>query len=305
VSTRPIAYWFSEQKLPVILLENIRFDPGEKRGDLKFAKTLAHGHDFFINDAWGTMHRNDASITVLPQCFSPEKRSYGFLVERELAQLTRLNTQIKQPYTLFLGGGKTTDKIRYLPSLIKQGRLNHLVLLPGVAHTFIAANGVPQAKSPVHSDLFPLCLEIQQLCQKHGVNLVLPKDLLVGNGSWQNGQSIKSIHELTGDDISISSGPAAMEEYQQIIARSKTIFFNGIMGDLRIPSSVKMSEKLITSIAMSSAYSVLGGGDTVTLAQQLDLIKFISFASSGGGSTLAYISGTDLPGLVALEKPNI
>ncbi len=302
VSTRPIAYWFSERKLPVILLENIRFDPGEKRGDHKFAKTLAHGHDFFINDAWGTMHRNDASIVALPGCFPPEKRSFGFLVEKEFTHLAPLKNATKKPYTLFLGGGKTADKIRYLPSLIQRSAPTTLVILPGIAHTFLAAAGNKQGKSPVHQDLFPLCNEIIKLCKIHGVTLILPSDLLVGKGSWQGEKVVRKISDLDEDDIGISSGPNSMEQYQNIINASKTIFFNGIMGDLRHPTSLEISQKILNSIALSSSYSVIGGGDTVSLAQKLELLNFFSFASSGGGSTLAYISGATLPGIAALEK---
>ncbi len=299
VSTRPIAYWFNERQLPVLVLENIRFDPREKKGDLRFAQTLAHGHDFFINDAWGTMHRNDASMVALSQCFTERHRSIGFLVEKELQKLTPMRTNPQQPFTLFLGGGKTSDKLRYLPTLIEQGKLQHLVLLPGVAHTFLAYNGNPRGKSPIHDDLFELCNTIIKLCHKHNVSLHLPVDLLVGAGSWQGQKEIRDVTQLQPDDISISIGPKTLELCQNIITQSKTIFFNGIMGDPLIRGTMEYSERLLTAISMSSAYAVLGGGDTVAQAERYNLADYFSFCSSGGGATLAYIAGTQLPGLTA------
>lgn len=301
LSTRPIAYWFKEQNLPVLVLENVRFDPREKHSSNALAKTLAHGHDLFVNDAWGTMHRNDTSIVALAKQFTPERRSLGLLVQNEIAKLTPLKNAPKAPYTLFLGGGKTSDKLRYIPQLIKQGKLQNLVLLPGVAHTFLAANGTKNSKSPIHTELFELCKQIQKLCLTHDVKLHLPIDLLVGEGSWQGPKKIKPIQELEPDDISISIGPATLEQLQPIIAQSKTIFFNGIMGDPRIHGTLEFSERLLTAIGMSGAYSVIGGGDTVALAERFKLTDYFSFCSSGGGATLAYIAGERLPGLAVFN----
>ncbi|HAU30544.1 MAG: Phosphoglycerate kinase [candidate division TM6 bacterium GW2011_GWF2_43_17] len=302
VSTRPIAFWFNERQMPVLVLENTRFDPREKKGDQKFSQTLAHGHDYFINDAWGTMHRNDASIVALAKCFAPEQRSCGFLVQLETEKLSRLRNHPKRPFTLFLGGGKTIDKLRYLPTLIEQERLNHLVILPGIAHTFLAANGANGGKSPVHNDLFELCNTIKKLCHHHHVELHLPVDLLVGEGSWQGVKQIRAAESLQADDVSISIGPKSLETFQGIINRSESIFFNGIMGEPRIHGTLEFSERLLTAIGMSSAYTVIGGGDTVTLAERCNLSDYFSFCSSGGGSTLAYIAGTQLPGLSVFEN---
>ncbi len=297
VSTRPISFWFNERQLPVLVLENVRFDPREKKGDTKFAQTLAHGHDYFVNDAWGTMHRNDASIVALAKCFPSERRSIGFLVQQELEKLSPLSNGRKRPFTLFLGGGKTMDKLRYLPPLIEQGFLDHLVILPGIAHTFLAANGAQGGKSPIHNDLFDLCNSIKTLSKKHNVALHLPIDLLVGEGSWQGKKQIRRVEDLQPDDVSISIGPDSLELFQNIINRSSGIFFNGIMGEPRIHGTLEFSERLLTAIGMSAAYTVVGGGDTVALAERFKLSEYFSFCSSGGGATLAYIAGMQLPGL--------
>lgn len=280
LSVAPLARWFAGQNLSrVYLLENLRFDPREKRLDIGFARELAAGHDVYINDAWGALHRTETSITVLPTLFTPKNRAYGLLVERELRALTPLRDNPKKPYIVLLGGGKLPDKLEALYRLVEKKLVTTVVLLPGIVFTFMAAalkipTQIPTGSSLVFPELFERCRQFLTLAEQNGIRVVMPEDFI-----WQNG----------------TVGAETIATIKKITAHAETIFYNGAMG---IDTGNNELKDILTDISKSGAYTIIGGGDSVAAAEKFGLTKNFSWCSTGGGSTLAFISGAQLPGLL-------
>lgn len=264
LSAAPLARWFAAKKFSsVYLLENLRFDPREKNLDLGFARELAAGHDLYVNDAWGALHRAETSITLLPTLFAPENRAYGLLVERELAALSPLRNGPKKPYVVFLGGNKLPDKLDKLFMLVEKQLVTAIVLLPGIVFTFLAAQGIDTGTSLVFTELIEPCKKFLALAAENGIEIVLDR--------------------------------ARIEE---IISGAETIFYNGAVGN----GDGSEMEQILAAIVKTTAYTVIGGGDSVAAAEKFGLTQKFSWCSTGGGSTLAFISGAELPGLECLSE---
>lgn len=293
LSVEPIRHWFAEKNLAQIkILENLRFDPREKKCDISFARQLASGQDVYINDAWGALHRDETSITVLPTLFAREHRAFGLLVEQELAALTPLRTAPKKPYVVFLGGGK--QKFEALYQLAKQGHATTIVLLPGIVFTFLAAQGVPVGNSLVFPEYFDTCRAFMELARKNGITVLIPQDFFAG----RDNQLILTGPAISDSAQGVTIGPKTSALLEKISSEAQTIFYNGAMGFGEYEKeSEDILEKLLTSIALSHAHTVIGGGDSVAAAEKFGLAQKYTWCSTGGGSTLAFISGAELPGL--------
>lgn len=302
LSVEPIRRWFAEKNLARInILENLRFDPREKKRDVSFARQLAAGQDVYINDAWGAMHRDETSITVLPTLFAPEHRAFGLLVKQELAALTPLRAAPKTPYVVFLGGGK--QKFETLNQLAKQGHATTIVLLPGIVFTFLAAQGIPVGKSLVFPEHFDTCRAFMELARKNGITVLIPQDFLASKDT----QLVLTGQTIPDSAQGITIGPKTSALLEKIISEAQTIFYNGAMGFGEFggfgefeefgKESENILEKLLTSIALSRAHTVIGGGDSIAAVEKFGLAKKYTWCSTGGGSTLAFISGAELPGL--------
>lgn len=275
LSSKPIASWLSDHGFgQVQLLENLRFYPGEQSTDtaqrLAFAQQLATGMDAYINDAFGTLHRNDASIALLPTLFPVSERFYGLCIARELEHLDYLRAQPEKPYVAVLGGNKLADKLPLITRLLKApepARITHL-LLGGTIGTAIQAD---QNQT------------LQRLAAAQGVVLVLPEDM------------------LGTTDI----GPRTAATYAQIIASARTVLANGTMGMYEELASQDGTKAILEAIADNPHYTVIGGGDCAAAADQFGLAERIHFISTGGGATLAYLAAgepwRELPGLIALQ----
>lgn len=290
LSTAPLAGWFVQRGFDALtVLENLRFDPREVAGDLTFARELAAEQDVYITDAWGALHRNDTSITLLPTLFKPENRALGFLVEREIRALNPLCTTPKIPYLIFLGGGK--PKFEVIKELIEQQRVTTLVLLPGLVFTFLAARGIPIGASLVFPEHLETCKIIEQLAQQHAIKLIIPDDFIVED----RGMITTSRDILSPTARGITIGPRTMQNLKEHINNAQTIFYNGAMGYGK--EGERVFEELLSAIAASSAETVIGGGDSIAAVEQFGLVEKYTWCSTGGGSTLAFISGKELPGL--------
>lgn len=290
LSVAPIRHWFKERGVAAQFLENLRFDPREKAGDMGFAHELAAGHDIYVDDAWGTMHRADTSIALLPTLFAPENRAYGLLVAKELAALTPLRSAVPKPYLVFLGGNK--EKIELLEDLINHGQPTGLVVLPAIAFSFLAAQGRSVGSSLTFPESFATCRSIIRLAHKRGVEILLPKDFFVE----KHGGQIEAMRHIMDEEKGVTIGPETMAMLASRIAQARTIFYNGAMGYGE--EGRYMLKELLTCIASSTAHTVIGGGDSVAAAERFGLAKSFSWCSTGGGSTLAFISGAQLPGLL-------
>lgn len=270
LSTTHLAPWFAAHGYikNITLLENLRFF-AEKPESVPFAQELAKGIDYYIDDAFGSCHRTGTSLTLLPQLFEKEKRGIGFLVERELAMLSTLKYHAEEPFVLILGGGKAEEKIRLLEALLP--RVTHALLCPALAQAYTGTDP----------------------------KVLLPVDYLVGK-SWDGPYNYKKSSEIKTTDTVIAIGPETVAAWQQTILQARTIFFNGAMGDLNKPETIKELRAVLQTVAQSAALRAIGGGSSVAALHLFGLANKVDFISTGGGATLAYLSGQPLPALDAL-----
>jgi phosphoglycerate kinase len=312
----------------IIVLENIRTFSGEMTHDLAFAKELATLGDCYVNDAFGTLHRHDSSISLTPLFFTPDKRFIGLLVARELEALEPLITVMQdhdsehldthnhetvstknklheatdhnasRPFVVVLGGGKVADKLPLIEKLLDKA--DTILLCPAIVFTFMKAQGLPVGKSLVDDSLVDCCKDIIARSAQTKTKIVMPIDLQVAAGSWNGPLSDKKINQLALDDVGVALGALSTKRYISEIAQAGTLFFNAAMGFSQRPETLGAAKALIEAIGASSAYGVIGGGDSVALANNCVRGPGIKYLSTGGGATLTYLSGEPLPGLAVL-----
>ena len=279
----------------ILLLENLRFFPGEKNHDAAFAKQLASLADCYVNDAFGIVHRADTSVTLLAQEFQPEQRTIGFVIEKELDMLNTLIQNPEQPCIAILGGGKVTDKIPLMQGMMS--KIQAILLCPAIVFTFAKALGKPVGKSLVDDTALEICTEIINQAQKQNIRLVLPIDYQVADKSIEGPLTTIEAKNFPENGIGISIGPKTIELFSQEIQHAQTIFFNAAMGFTHRPETMKGTHAILKAIAHATGTSVIAGGDSVAAAQQIGIEDHIDHLSTGGGATLAYLSGQELPGL--------
>lgn len=303
----------------IVLLENLRFwkeeslnsssrrssgamaDRSGQAAQIKWAKQLASLGEFYVDDAFGVMHRNDTSVTLLAQEFAPDHRSIGFLVQKEMAALEKIKNNPEQPFVAILGGGKAHDKIPLIEKLID--RAHTILLCPAIAFTFEKARGTRVGKSFVDEESLPTCREIMALCEKKGVKIIFPVDYQVALDTLHGPLSFVAADAFPATAIGISIGPKTIKLFSEIILNAHTLFFNGLFGFLERKETLEGTRKLIELIAQSSGTSIVAGGDTSAVAQAFGLLDALDYVSTGGGATLAYIAGEELPGLSVLCLP--
>jgi phosphoglycerate kinase len=282
----------------IIVLENLRFFPEEKMGSMEFAQSLAQLGEFYVDDAFGDMHRNDTSITFLPKQFPHDKRSIGLLTQEELAFFNSILHHPQKPFTVVLGGGKVSDKLPLITHLISKA--NTILLCPAISFTFAKAMGKPVGKSLVDETLITQCSLILEQAKKHGTRIVLPEDYQVAHESLQGTLSYTESDKIADSDYGISIGKKTIKTYSSIIKESGTIFFNGSMGFADRPETMIATNKLLKAIAQARGVSVVAGGDSVAAAQANGSAGGFNFVSTGGGAALEYLCNATLPGLEAL-----
>lgn len=282
----------------LVILENVRFFEGEHPENEFFAKELACLGDYYVDDAFGTLHRSDTSISLLPRLFSASKRTIGFLVEKEIQELSTLLHKPRNGYTLILGGGKVATKIPLLLHYLK--KVETIVLCPAIVFTFLKALGHPVGNSLVDDEMLDICAQSIQQARATGTTIIYPVDYQIAQQDPYGPLSFTNNDEIPADTVGISLGPRSLEIVQEIIRKSSTVFYNGLMGIANQPETTLGTQKIIEAMASSPAYTVLAGGDSVAIAEQLSLAQRISFLSTGGGAALQFLSEEPLPGLVAL-----
>ena len=283
----------------VLLLENIRFEPGETKGDADLARRIRALADCYVSDAFGAVHRPHTSVCAAAELF-PEVAA-GLLLEREVEYLAgRLGTP-ERPYTAFLGGAKVSDKIPILRHLSQ--KVDCLCIGGAMAYTFLAARGLSSGHSRTEPDLVPACAEIMEGAKARGVDVLLPVDHRAAL-SMDAGQDARVVPagafpaELSAFDI----GPETSKAFAARAAASRTIFWNGPMGVFERPEFAQGTLDLAKAVARSSALSVIGGGDSVSAVRQAGVADEISHISTGGGAALEFLAGEDLPGLRVITR---
>jgi len=285
----------------ILLLENLRFFKGEQTDDPQFAKALADLADYYVNDAFGTMHRADTSITRVPHYFASNYRSIGFLVERELHMLNPLLMHPEHPFVLALGGGKVHEKINLMRNLMSH--VDSILICPALSFSFMHALGLPTGKSLVDTTSIELCRDILARAQQHNIPVILPIDYQVASETKDRALRYTETQNIEHNEMGINIGPRTEQLFAKTLSSARTIFYNGLMGFQERPETLKGTHALLSAMSRSNAYTVIGGGDTVGAAEYFGLAPYMSFCSTGGGATITYLSGEPLPGIEAIIAP--
>ena len=277
----------SLQKGGVLVLENLRFQPGEKKGDADFAAKLAAMADVYCNDAFGTCHRTDASMVAVPLAMGNKPKVVGFLVAKEIQYLTEAIASPKRPFVAILGGAKVSDKIMVIKNLLN---ICDKVLIGGaMAYTFSLAQGGKTGNSLVEPDKVDLAKE---LLASGGDKLVLPVDTHCGDAFKADcNKSICKTGEIADGWEGLDIGPETAKLYADIVRTSKTVVWNGPMGVFEMPPFDEGTKIVAKAIADSDSVSIIGGGDSAAAIQQLGFADKVSHVSTGGGASLSMLEG--------------
>ncbi len=301
-STPQQAYEKSKEKNDtIVLLENLRFFPGEKRKEEEFAQQLAATADYYVDDAFAALHRDDASIALLPTFFEPKKRSIGLLVAHELQLLTPLKKPVK-PFVLIVGGGKVADKLPLLEGFLDS--VSTILMCPAFVFSFMKVEGKEVGKSLVYSEAASLIKDFLAKAKKKNVKIIFPKDYMVASGSIDGPLSRVKANAIPKDGFGITIGPETVKEFAPHIRNAQTILYNCAMGFFSRPETLEGTEKLLKLVGLSKAYTVIAGGESVAATNYFGLQKKMNYLTTGGGAVLTYLAGKDLPGLEVLcENP--
>jgi phosphoglycerate kinase len=286
----------------IVLLENLRFEAGEEANDDSFARELASYCDIYINDAFGAVHRRHASVDALPRLV--EFRGAGFLIHKEIENLGHLLAEPEGPYVAILGGSKVSTKIGAFDSLM----MNADAILVGgaMAYTFLKAQGVETGASMVENAKLAIARRALLKAQDRGVNVCLPTDHVVVRDVHPDAESTICTNEaFPSDGIAVDIGPATVEHYKSILADARTIFWNGPMGIFEMKSFAHGTNAIADAVAHASGKTVVGGGDSLLALKESGFLPFVTHASTGGGASLEFIEGKELPGLEALQVPKL
>lgn len=285
----------------VILLENLRFYKEETNADEGFAKRLSNLADIYVNDAYGTTHREHASTATMAKFF--DVKSPGLLLENEIASLKKLMDNPSGPVTAIIGGAKVSSKISVIANMLDV--VDNLIIGGGMAYTFIKNNGGAIGDSIFEKDRLTDCSEIISLAEQKNVNVFLPEDVVASNEFSNDGlKKAINIYNIPNGWQGLDIGPLTITKFEKIVTESKTILWNGPMGVFEMPAFEQGTLAIAKSVAKatsSGAFSLIGGGDSVAAIKKFNLQDEVSFISTGGGAMLESLEGKILPGIKALN----
>ncbi|MFI8656980.1 phosphoglycerate kinase [Priestia megaterium] len=282
----------------VLVLENVRFYPGEEKNDPELAKAFAELADVYVNDAFGAAHRAHASTEGIAQHIPAVA---GFLMEKELDVLSKALSNPERPFTAIVGGAKVKDKIGVIDHLLD--KVDNLIIGGGLSYTFIKALGHEVGKSLLEEDKIELAKSFMEKAKKNGVNFYMPVDVVVAD-DFSNDANIQvvSIEDIPSDWEGLDAGPKTREIYADVIKNSKLVIWNGPMGVFELDAFANGTKAVAEALAEATdTYSVIGGGDSAAAVEKFDLADKMSHISTGGGASLEFMEGKELPGVVALN----
>jgi phosphoglycerate kinase len=287
----------------VLLLENLRFYKEEEKGDVAFAEKLAKLGDVYVNDAFGTAHRAHASTAIIAQYFAKENRTFGFLMEAEVVSAEKVLHEAQKPFTAIIGGAKVSDKILIIENLLE--RATDIIIGGGMAYTFFKAQGGSIGTSICEDDRMPLALDILAKAKAKGVNIHLPVDNIITT-AFSNDTERKNCESMSIPDgwMGLDIGEQSRAKFKEVILASKTVLWNGPMGVFEMSNYQTGTKAIAEAVAEATekgAFSLVGGGDSVSAVNQFGFNEKVSYVSTGGGALLEYFEGKILPGIAAIK----
>lgn len=284
----------------IILLENLRFDPGEEKNDREFAQRLASYTQIYINDAFGASHRAHASIVGVPELIA--QRGIGFLMKKEIEMLDRIRLNPVPPFLAILGGAKVSDKIDVIESLMD--RVDVMIVGGAMAYTFLVAQGVDVGASRVEKDKVKFAADLLTRAKTRNKRILLPEDhVIVEAVTRPESRQTTSTAAIPAGWMGVDIGPKTNQLFSDAIAKAKTIFWNGPMGIFETKEFAQGTFAVARAITQSQGVSVVGGGDSAAAAHASGLADKFSHISTGGGASLEYLQGEKLPGVEVLRAP--
>jgi len=290
---------FNNPKEKIVMLENLRFYAEEEENNNDFAKRLASLADIYVNDAFSCSHRAHASISEIAK-FLP---SYsGLQLNLEVNALNKVTSEIKKPITCIIGGSKISTKINIIKNLIS--KFNNIVFVGGMANNILEYKGYPIGKSIKEKNCEQIIKEIFNLSKIENCKIIYPEDVSVGK-NLNSAPEIKDLNDVSKDDLILDIGPKTMKTINNIIEASNTVLWNGPAGYFENPDfakgSFEIAKKIVEKNKAKTIYSVAGGGDTVTVLNNIGVVNNFNFVSTAGGAFLEYLEGKKLPGIKVLN----
>ncbi|WP_085505880.1 phosphoglycerate kinase [Thalassobacillus devorans] len=281
----------------VLLIENVRFEPGEEKNDDALAKEFAAMADVYVNDAFGAAHRAHASTAGVAQHLPAVA---GFLMEKELNVLGQALSDPDRPFTAIIGGAKVKDKIGVIDNLLD--KVDNLIIGGGLAYTFLKAKGYEIGKSLLEEDKIDLAKQFMQKAEDNNVNFLMPEDVIVADDFSEEANTKEvSIDSIPADWEALDIGPKTREKYSQVVKDSKLIIWNGPMGVFEFKLFANGTKDVAAALAETDGYTVIGGGDSAAAVEKFGFAEKMDHVSTGGGASLEFMEGKELPGVSLLN----
>jgi phosphoglycerate kinase len=282
----------------ILLLENVRFHPGEEKNDPELAKAFAELADIYVNDAFGAAHRAHASTEGIAH-YLPAVA--GLLMEKELEALGNALSNPERPFTAIIGGAKVKDKIGVIDNLLD--KVDNLIIGGGLAYTFVKAKGYEVGKSLLEEDKIELANDFMRKAEEKGVNFYMPIDVVVADDFSETANTkVVSIEEIPSDWEALDIGPETRKKYREVVLNSKLVIWNGPMGVFEMDTFAEGTKAVAQALAdAKDTYTIIGGGDSAAAVKKFHLAEKMDHVSTGGGASLEFMEGKQLPGVVALN----
>ncbi|WP_079527078.1 phosphoglycerate kinase [Halobacillus hunanensis] len=282
----------------ILLIENVRFHPGEEKNDPELAKAFANMADLYVNDAFGAAHRAHASTAGIAEHIPAVA---GFLMEKEIKVLSNALSNPDRPFTAIIGGAKVKDKIGVIDNLID--KVDHLIIGGGLAYTFVKAQGHEIGKSLLEEDKIDLAKEYMKKADEKGVDFLMPEDVIVADDFSDSANTKEvAIDNIPADWEALDIGPKTREKYADVIKNSKLVIWNGPMGVFELESFANGTKSVANALAETEGYSVIGGGDSAAAVEKFGFADEMDHVSTGGGASLEFMEGKELPGVALLNN---
>ena len=278
----------------IIMVENLRFFPGEKAHSPAFAQELARLGDVYVDDAFALIHEADTSMTLLAELFPKEKRTIGLLMEQEIHTLNKLIENPKRPFVVIIGGNKVAEKTALITNLAEH--IDTILLCPAIVFSYLRSLGKNVGSSLVDEKSIELWNNLSTTAAQNDVKIIVPIDYLVAKKDLNGKLRVIQADEFQEDDVGITIGPKTTALYCQTIKNAQTALYNGLMGILERPETLHATKEIFNAMA-TVPMSIVGGGDSTAAVELLQIERGTLQLSTGGGAMIAYLAGQDLPGL--------